>query len=128
MLCSLGEKGGKRRGEEVGRKRSRGMAFYIRPFISLLPSVIRNGRTPTPKQRFIPIPFSSGPAEARQNEKIKKAILQCPKRSKKNYSCTKEFNCIVPAPVPTKEYSRFSNKEGPSIRRKLFLTFILQDH
>lgn len=29
----------------------------------------------------------------------------------KNYSCTKEFNCIVRAPVPTKEYSWFSNKD-----------------
>ncbi len=64
------------------RKRSRDMAFYIKPFISRLPSVIRNGRMPSPK-RFIPFPLSSEPTGTQKNEKIKKALLQCPERSKR---------------------------------------------
>lgn len=104
--CSLGEKGGKQRVEEVGRKRSRGTAFYIRLFISLLPSVIRNGRTLTPKH------CASFQFHLAHNCLRKRAILQCPERHKKNYSCTKEFNCIVPSPVPTKGYARISNEDG----------------
>lgn len=92
--------------EEVGRKRSRGTAFYIRLFISLLPSVIRNGRTLTPKH------CASFQFHLAHNCLRKRAILQCPERHKKNYSCTKEFNCIVPSPVPTKGYSRISNEDG----------------
>lgn len=83
MQCSLDEDGGERK--EKGRwggKRSIGTAFYIRPFISLLPSVIRNGRTPTPK-RFVPFPLSPGLTGTRKNEKIKTALLQCPERSKR---------------------------------------------
>jgi len=32
-------------------------------------------------------------------------------KSKNNYPCTKEFNCIVSQPITT-EYSWFSNKDG----------------
>lgn len=86
-----------------GEERSRGTDFYIRPFISLLPSLIRNGRTLTPKHGA-----SFHFHLARRN----RILLQCPKRRKKNYSCTQESNSIVRVPVPTQKYSWSSHKDG----------------
>lgn len=106
--------GGKKRGEEEGRKEIEVQLFTLG--LSSLPchrsSEIR--RTLTPKHR------ASFQFHLAEDCWRNRAILQGPKRCKKNYSCTEEFNCTVRAPVPTKKQSQFSNKIWTFIRPKLF--------
>lgn len=87
------------KGVEVERWRSGGIAFYIWPFIFLLPSVIRNSRENQLSKTYRSKPILlKNQLRHRRMKKYGKVLLRRSKRSKRNYSGTKEFNCIVPAP------------------------------
>lgn len=78
--AALGEEGGQRSGGEEEKKQRHGFlhqAFHLSPAIGHQKWKNTNSKT----LHSIPISFSSGPVETRKNEKIKKALLQCPKRA-----------------------------------------------